>query len=561
VCLLVHPQRSEAQVKPTSGKLAGVVNDIGGIPQMGATVEVASESTASALTFLTNTAGVFHGDRLSPGLYTVRVTLAGFLPTLQRHVRISSHLTTVVRIQLESIFASLDQLRRQPSAVPVETDDWRWVLRSASATRPILQWTESDDTLSAATSTDMSKLPPRARLEFTDGARQPGSVSNLPSAPTTAFAYDQKLGGSARLLLASEMNDDQDAPGGAIATVWLPTGSLANGPHSALVLREERLGPNGPTFHGVRLDQGGAVALGGHALLRYGGEYVQVGLGKSATSIRPRAELDTQVSENWHTALIFAAQPGSPVALESGANSDGALEAALNELDSLPPLLWRHGSPELQGGWHEEVSVERKLGSQGRLQVAAFHDDSSHVAVFGRGNQLPGDEYLQDYFSGGFAYDGGSSDTYGARIALREKLSENVEVTTVYSYAGALSPSDAAQGPLRDMLQTSMHSSLGANVSAKISRFGTKVDAGYKWVSGVSVSRTDSYGEMLFATGPFLHVGIRQSLPRFGLGHWEAVANCDNLLGQGYLPLNTQDGRSVVVSAFRTFRGGLSVQF
>ena len=55
----------------------------------------------------------------------------------------------------------------------------------------------------------------------------PGSGSNLVSAPATAFAYDQKLGGNDRLLFAGQMNYDQDAPAGSIATVWLPTGSLA----------------------------------------------------------------------------------------------------------------------------------------------------------------------------------------------------------------------------------------------------------------------------------------------------------------------------------------------
>jgi len=82
----------------------------------------------------------FSRESIAPGLYTLRVTLAGFLPTIQQHVRISAHVTTVVRVELESMFASLDQLRRQPSTASVESDDWKWVLRSASITRPVLQW-------------------------------------------------------------------------------------------------------------------------------------------------------------------------------------------------------------------------------------------------------------------------------------------------------------------------------------------------------------------------------------------------------------------------------------
>src|ERR1700732_2619570 len=145
-CFFAGANTSAAQVKAAPGKLSGVVRDTVGTPQMGATMEIVPEFAvkAASLGLLTNTQGIFHGERLAPGLYTVRVTLAGFLPTIQQHVRISAHLTTVVRVELESMFASLDQLRRQPSTANVERDDWKWVLGSASVTRPVLQWNEDD---------------------------------------------------------------------------------------------------------------------------------------------------------------------------------------------------------------------------------------------------------------------------------------------------------------------------------------------------------------------------------------------------------------------------------
>jgi len=110
MCLcVITAYPANGQVKSAAGKIAGVVNDTSGVPQLGATVELVPEISGTApLDFLTNTQGVFRGEKLAPGLYTVRVTLAGFLPTLQQHVRITAHITTVVRIQLESMFASLD---------------------------------------------------------------------------------------------------------------------------------------------------------------------------------------------------------------------------------------------------------------------------------------------------------------------------------------------------------------------------------------------------------------------------------------------------------------------
>ncbi len=520
---LIGANTSAAPAGTAAGKLSGVVRDSAGTPQMGATVEIVPEAAvkAASLGLLTNPQGIFRDESLAPGLYTVRVTLAGFLPTIQQHVRISAHLTTMVRVELESMFASLDQLRRQPSSVSVESDDWKWVLRSASITRPVLQWADDGSTTVANASYDGEVAHARARLDFTDGARRPGSASNLPSAPSTAFAYDQDLGRTSRLLLAGQVNYETEVAGGGIATVWLPTGSLG-----------------------------------------IGAEYVLVGMLKSAASLRPRLELDTRVNDAWHTALIFAEEADAPTPLESDEREIGSeLAAALNELDSFPTLLLRGGRPVLEGGWHEEIAANRKLGSHGNLQVAAFHDDNRHVAVFGRGNDLPAADYLQDYSSNGFAYDAGSSGNWGMRLAVREKLSDSTELTAVYAYAGALSPIDVVDAPMRNMLRDTMHNSVGASVSTRLPRLRTKLNAGYKWVGGEAVSRLDAYGESLFQMDPFLHVGVRQPLPKFAPGRWEAIANCDNLFAQGYVSLNTQDGRAVLVPAFRTFRGGLSVQF
>ena len=558
-----RPAASQAKLGP--GKLAGVVSDSTGTPQLGASVVLIPETPGMAISrgFLTNTHGVFNGDKVAPGFYALRVTLAGFLPTLEKHIRISPNLTTVVRVELESMFASLDQLRRTPANTSSQGDDWKWVLRSASAVRPVLEWMDSD-TLSASTVTVETRKPnsPRFRMEFTDGARRAGSASNIGAAPATAAAYEQKLGGTSKMIFAGQMSYDSDAPGGGIATVWLPTGSLGAGPHTALVLREAKMRSDGPTFRGIRIDQGGSLALSDRAVLRYGGEFVMVGLGSAATSLRPRAELYVRVTDDWNAALLFASMPTGPSPLEGGdTQPGGALAAALNELDAFPTLLWRGGRPVLQSGWHEELAADRKIGTRGKLQIAAFHDDNRHVAVFGQGNDLPAADYLQDYFSSGFAYDGGSSSSWGARIAMREKLDDDVELTAVYSYGGALTPSDAVDGLLREVLRTAQRHSLGASVTAKVPRLGTRVDAGYKWVSGVTVSRVDSYGESLYQLDPYLHVGFRQPLPKFALGRWEAIADCDNLLAQGYVPTTSRDGHVVLGPAFRTFRGGLSVQF
>jgi hypothetical protein len=563
------PATAQTSPKPSSGTVSGVVRDSAGIPQLGATVEMFSETPGvlAARQFLTNTQGIFKGDKLAPGFYTVRVTLAGFLPSLEKHIRISSNLTTVVRVQLESMFASVEQLRRPPTNGAAEPDDWKWVLRSAPGLRPVLQWTE-DSALSASTMVlETNTYRPHGRVELTNGARRPGSISSIGAAPGTSFAYDQPIDRYNRIVFAGQVSYDQDSPAGGLAAIWLPTGSSATGPQSTIVLREAKIGPQGPTFRGVRLDQTGSLTFGERFLLRVGGEYVLVGAGSSAWSVRPRLKLESRLASNWYLNLIYASLPTSGVPSDTLAsdliagNAPGNLSNALNQLDTFPALLWRNGRPVLENGQHEEMALEHKMGSRGALQVAAFRDDNRDVAIYGRGMELPSSEFIQDYYSKGFAYDGGSSSDWGARLALRQKITDEVEFTTVYAFAGALVPTSDDDGVLREALRTMPRHSLAAKVSAKVPRTGTSLSTGYKWVSGMSVSRVDPYGESIYQINPYLYIGIRQPLPKFALGRWEANAECDNLFAQGYVPLSTPEGLVLLVPAFRSFRGGLSLQF
>ena len=563
--------QSGKQPVSTLGKLSGQVRDASGIPQLGATVAILSETPGAAATylFLTNTEGIFTGEKLAPGSYTVRVTLAGFLPFLEKHIQISPNLTTTVRIRLESMFASIEQLRRPPVASAAEADDWKWVLRSAPELRSVLHWDDTDPpgTITASIVVEQNVHRPLGIVALTDGARRPGSVSNVAAAPSTAFAYDQKIAGSNHIVFAGQITPDEDSPAGGIATVWLPTGSSESGPSSTLVMREAKVGNNGLTFRGVRLDQTETLALGSRFLVRAGGEYVLVGLGAPASGLRARVKLETRVTSNWYADAIYAALPNGTTpndalnaALE-GMDAPGVLTDALNQLDAFPALLMRGGRPVLESGRHEELAAERKLGTRGVFQIAAFHDDYSHVALFGRGSSLPPEEFFQDFFSKGFAYDGGASSDWGGRIALREKLNDELELTAIYAFSGALVPVAEMDGGLRDGLRNAQRQSVAAKVTARIPKSGTHLTAGYKWINDTALSRVDPYGEAAYQVSPFLNVGIRQPLPRILFGRWEANAECDNLFAQGYFSLNTRDGQLLLVPAFRSFRGGVSLQF
>ena len=561
LCILLA-LASPLAAKPGYGTLSGVVLDPLGTPQMGATVWLVSEADAGQPIshLLSNQQGEFFTDRLKPGKYSVRVALTGFLPTTEQHVAVLANLTTLLRVQVDSVFASLDTLRRK-SDTPVEPDDWKWVLRSSASTRTILQWREGDDDIAdGALVADLpSSKRSRGLLQLTDGSLRPGSPSSLPDSPATAMSYDQRLGATGRLLVAGQMSyqlNDQGSPGGAIASIWMPSGTFAGGPQTTFVMRQLKIGP-GVTFQGLRMDHTERFVLTDRLFLRAGAEFLRAGTEFSASAIHPHAQLDAKFGPRWKASLLVAANPS---AVQWGQRGD--LQSAIEELDSLPPVLFRAGRPEFEGTWHQELSVKHKMAGHVSLSAAVFHDAARHEAIYGSG---PGGnpDFVPDAFSSAFLYDGGKSNSWGTRVAYREKFSDNLEFVAVYAWAGALSPVEqlntSAANP-NDIFETRNHQSLAARVSGKIERSGTQVTASYKWTSGTVLSRVDPFGEAAYQVDPNLHLSIRQSLP--GLNkRWEALADFGNLLNQGYVAVNAQDSRLMLASILRSFRGGVSFQF
>ena len=105
-----------AAAAPNSGRISGVVMDPAGTPQMGATVMISPEQLLDAvpLELLTNDRGRFFTATLPVGVYSMKVTLAGFLPAMEQHIQVSDERTTLLQVVLGSVFASFEQLRRQP---------------------------------------------------------------------------------------------------------------------------------------------------------------------------------------------------------------------------------------------------------------------------------------------------------------------------------------------------------------------------------------------------------------------------------------------------------------
>jgi hypothetical protein len=309
----------------------------------------------------------------------------------------------------------------------------------------------------------------------------------------------------------------------------------------------------------MRFDHSEQFALGDRLVLRGGAEFLHVGVLSPVSALHPHAQLDADLASGWSSSFLLT----SSTADVRMAHID-VLQSAIADLDTLPTVLFRDGRPVFEGRWHEEASLQHKLGGHASLETAAFHDSARHQAIFGSGPTTSPD-FFQDGFANAFLYDGGSVNSWGARAAYRQELSSNLDFAAVYSWAGALSPQgemNTTAADLRNSFTTRNHHSVATRVSGKFPRTGTQFAASYMWISGATLSRLDAFGEAAYQMDPNLHVSLRQPLPAFGpTGRWEVLADFGNLLAQGYMPVNGQESRIMLVPVFRSFRGGVSFQF
>ncbi|HUJ83574.1 MAG TPA: carboxypeptidase-like regulatory domain-containing protein, partial [Candidatus Acidoferrales bacterium] len=318
-----------------AGKVSGVVVDSAGTPQMGAAVLISSERLLGSkpVQLLTNDHGRFSAPTIPNGLYSIQVTLAGFIPAIQQHVLISDREVTRLEIVLGSVFSSFEKLRRQPDQ-PLAADDWTWVVRSAAANRSVLRWTDDPASSGAAHNENASSAPQsRGLLELSQGADHPGSVADLANSPGTEFVYSFGLGATSQLLMAGQYSYEDAASSGGIVAEWLPSGKPGAGPVTTLLVRESRLGPDGPTFRGVRMSHDDQFAIGDRVSVRYGAEYLFADFDGATSALRPRGEVAVQLSPGWQIDAAIVTEPW-----QSASISGDALQSTLNTFDAFPTL-------------------------------------------------------------------------------------------------------------------------------------------------------------------------------------------------------------------------------
>src|SRR5438105_6336895 len=181
-----------------TGSIAGLVRDGGGVPQMGATVLLLNRYERIVQRAMTNERGLFGFDALLPDLYSVRVSLASFVPAAKHKIAVQPGMQSLLYINMASLLSSIELVYAAPGQGALMSDDWRWTLRTATATRPVLRILDPS-------SSDPNEKQKTFGAIFSDtrgmvkvSAGDPGMLGDFSSQPDlgTAFALATSIFGT-----------------------------------------------------------------------------------------------------------------------------------------------------------------------------------------------------------------------------------------------------------------------------------------------------------------------------------------------------------------------------
>lgn len=537
----------------TLGSVSGSVRDSGGVPQIGAEVQLLRADFTVVASVFTDGKGQFSFPAVMPGKYAVKAMGESFLPSVRENLRVRAK--TVVNLTLNTLFEVMQWLPAEPRAASAQKDDWAWTLRSA-ANRPLLRWLE-DGPLVVVQEGSGTARKLKARLMATGqegtfgehGERFSATVEDTPEdsrellarvdfAPDTDAGIESMLGFKQDLGFAGSVQSVA-----AIAIHPEINSSVAEGLDEAAVRTWQEMNLGGVVEAEVGSTQ--VVARGGDR------------------------------SPN----TVVAAMPFASVSVREGSGTIryrmATIEPRIGGLDGTEAMAWmpnvteRNGNLVLEHGLHQEIGWERRTDNSG-VSVMVFADSIRNPVIeaadhLGAGGAVPAN-VLYDRASGLLHAAGGDYSTTGMQALLEHRLPHGNSIRLSYANGDALVMAATPRPmPVAQML-ASAHPRRAQMYSLSLSGTleGTKTHwrASYRWQPADTVTRVAPFS--VDATEPYFNLHVRQ--PIFCRGendsHIEALLDVRNLLAEGYRPFLSKDG-SVLLFAQdqRSIRGGLAFTF
>ncbi|MGO9010688.1 MAG: carboxypeptidase regulatory-like domain-containing protein [Bryobacteraceae bacterium] len=578
LCVLAPSAARGAELVKLSGSIAGVISNSRGVPQMGATVILYNHQDRQIGKVLSDENGQFRLAGLYPSLYSLRVTLASFVPAIRRDISVESGRLSRLRVSLNTLFSSIQLDYPNIENGNFVSDDWKWVLRSAADTRPVTRFREDPIVAPQGAPVKVfADVRGILRLSAGDGPLVAGAANQADLG--TAFALATSLYGDSLLQLSGNFGygSQNGVPAAAFRTSY--SRELAGGkPVISVTMRQlylpERMGSvlagtdaGIPILRSLSASVDNRTQVTDNVSVQYGTQVDTVSFLDRLTYLSPYARLAWAVNSATDVEFSYSSGNAHPEIADLGAD-DADLRQDLNTLGMFPRLSLSNGAARLQRGQEYQVGVAHKLGSR-TVRLSAYRALLSDAAItmvapaalVMSGNILP------DLFSNSSIFNAGNFDMAGLDAALTQNLGDHVSATVSYGNEGALTAwhqelVSNSPDELRSMIHAGRRQAVTAQAAATAPRTGTHLIASYQMTIGNArwVMADNPYSMQPLEPLPGLNICVRQPIP--GLGkRVEATADLRNIFAQGYLGINTSSGRLLLVDNPRSVRGGLAFIF
>jgi len=581
VCLSALPAPGAVSAS-FSGAVAGVVTDGAGVPQMGAAVMLFNRQDRLYGKVFTDEKGIFSFSGLLPEIYSIRVTLDSFVPAFTNSILVQAGTRSLLNVSMATLFSSIHLV--YPAEHPaLMNDDWKWTLRTASSTRPVMRLVDD-----GAQDEDAPK-PRREIFSDTRGlvlfsAGDGSLVSGFGSSADmgTAFAVTTSLYGNNQLQFSG--NVGYGAQSGMPSAAFRTTYSRDMGgdsPEIAVTMRQLYLpvrlgeavfGVEGgvPALRSITVNLDDHAQLTRSLLLQYGAAMDSVSFMQGLSYFSPYARLTYTINPDNEIQFAYTAGNARPDLAAPPGGPDGQLQQNVWALGQFPLVSVRDAHAQVQRGKEYEIGYSRHMGSR-KFSVTGYRESVSNTALTIEAPEglLPAGEILPDFVSGTSIFNAGNFTTMGYTASMTQDVGENLSATVMYGSIGALTVDGrelTSHDPdeLRSMIQAGRRNAVTARVVATSPRSGTHFIISYQWADSRWAAPGHFYATDSPRPDPGLNISIRQPIPKIGGLPWrmEAEADLRNLLAQGYLPIAAPDGqRLILMQTPRMVRGGLSFIF
>jgi hypothetical protein len=546
--------------------VSGVVRDAQGVAQLGALVQVVSESSAVLGTAFTDLHGRYLIPHLVPGKYEVRASAALFVPAMRDNLQLRAGAQAVVNLTLNTLFESGTWIPAERRKADEPSDDWKWTMRSA-ANRPILRLADDGDLIMVSSSVTESspKHNDRVRAEMTtgDGGFGSSGVHNI-------FVVDRTLDDGAGLVMHADIGSQ---PG---VTGMRPSTELATGFETRLGFAGAGRAVVSYQSHPEVVSSGGATGLdamqvasaqqmhiGDFADLEAGGTLYVVRCSGFASGSRPFLKITARPVKAWTL--------GYRMATSQNLQSFAGLDSVQPEL---PIAVMYQGRTQTEQGLHQEFTASRKAGP-GLVQVSYYRDSLDRVAVSGGGAPAAADiqqtvqpgsnGIVADSVTGNFRFLSAGFKAQGVNVTVTEPLTSTMWVAVEYGTGAGLAAKDGAVMSLSTAstdLAPQIAQTATIALRGRVVRSGTRIRASYRWQPARLVTAVDPYAS--FGDQAYFSCHLRQALRLGSLlpAGLDATVDVTNLMAQGYRPFLSADGGTLFLAQSpRTVQAGLAFTF